>query len=209
MKTLILTLSLTFFAGLAYCQNFEGEMIYKNSFTSKLPALTNERLEALIGNKQEYFIKDGNYKSLTNGGMISMQLYDKQSNKIYNKSPNSDTLYWLDASINTDNVTGYEIRKNAETVLGYQCDALVLKTRTGTMTLYYSDKFKLDSLAYKKHQYGNWAFFTAKSGALPLKTIVENAQFKMESVVTEIKPMKLETSFFKIGAGVPVKMSVE
>ena len=209
MKTLILTLSLILATGLAYCQSFEGEMIYKNSFTSKIPALTNERLVALIGNKQEYFIKGGEYKSLTNGGMITMQLYDKQSNRIYNKRPNSDTLYWLDASVNTDNVTGYEIKKNAETVLGYPCDALILTTRSGTTTLYYSDKFKLDSSAYKKHQYGNWAFFTEKCGALPLKMIIENAQFRMESVVTEIKPMKLEASFFKIGAGVAVKMSAE
>ena len=209
MKTLILTLSLTLTAGMAYCQNFEGEMILKYSFTSKTPALTSERLEALIGNKQEYFIKDGDYKSLLNGGMITMQLYDKQSNRIYNKRPNSDTLYWLDASVNADNVTGYEIKKNAATVLGYPCDALILTTKTGTTTLYYSNKFKLDSSDYKKHQYGNWAFFTAKSGALPLKTIIENAQFKIEMVVTEIKPMKLEDSFFKIGAGVPVKMSAK
>ena len=209
MRTLILTLSLTLTAGMAYCQNFEGEMILKNSFTSKIPALTNERLEALIGTKQEYFIKDGDYKSLTNGGMITMQLYDKQSNRIYNKRPNSDTLYWLDASVNADEVTGYEIKKNAETVLGYPCDALILTTKTGTTTLYYSNKFKLDSLDYKKHQYGNWAFFTAKSGALPLKMIIENAQFRVESVATEIKPMKLETSFFKVGDHVTVKMSGE
>jgi len=209
MKTLILTLSLTLTAGLAYSQNFEGEMILKNTFTSKIPALTNERLEALIGNKQEYFIKDGDYKSLANGKIITMQLYDKQSNKIYNKRPNSDTLYWFNASVNTDNVTGYEIKKNAETVLGYPCDALILTTKSGTMTLYYSTKFKLDSSDYKNHQYGNWAFFTARSGALPLKTIIENAQFKMESVVTEIKPMKLETSFFRIEAGVPIKMTAE
>src|ERR1700754_2172572 len=159
MRTLILTLSLTLTAGLAYCQNFEGEMILKNSFTSKLPALTNARLEALVGTRQEYFIKDGDYKSLSNGSMIAMQLYDKQSNRIYNKRPNSDTLYWLDASVNTDNVTKFEIKKNAETVLGYPCDAIVLTTRSGTMTLYYNAKFKLDSSAYRQHQFGNWAFF--------------------------------------------------
>jgi hypothetical protein len=209
MKTLILTLTLTLTAGMAYCQNFEGEMILKNSFTSKTPALTRERLEALIGNKQEYFIKDGDYKSLSNGGMITMQLFDKQSNRIYNKRPNSDTLYWLDASVNADNVTGYEIKKNAATILGYPCDALILTTKTGTTTLYYCDKFKLNGSDYKKHQFGNWAFFTAKAGALPLKTIIENAQFKIEMVVTEIKPMKLEASFFKVAAGVPVKMSTE
>lgn len=65
--------------------------------------------------------------------MITMQLYEKQSNRIYNKRPNSDTLYWLDASISTNNVTRYEIKKNAETMLGYPCDAIVLTTRTGTM----------------------------------------------------------------------------
>ena len=138
-----------------------------------------------------------------------MELYDKPTNRIYHTKPGSDTLYWFDASVNPDKVTGYEIKKNAETILGYTCDAIVVKTATMTLTYFYCDKFKLNSQDYTKHQFGNWDFFTAKCGTLPLKTIIERGQFKVESVATEILPKKLDGGFFKVSGGGPVKMSFE
>ena len=68
MKKLILALTLLLsLASLA--QSFEGEIIYKNSLKSKNPKMTDEQWSQMMGDKQEYFIKQGNYKSLTNGTM--------------------------------------------------------------------------------------------------------------------------------------------
>lgn len=209
MKPIVLTLSLTLATLFAYCQNFEGEIVYKVNVITTLPSALQQQLVTMIGNQQEYYISNGYYKSLSNGALVTMELYDKPANRIYHTKPKSDTLYWFDASVNSDSVTGYEIRKNAETVLGYTCDVMVVKTTQQTLTYYYCDKFKLNSRDYTKHQYGNWDFFTAKCGTLPLKTIIERGQFKVESVATEILPMKLEASFFKVRAGGPVKMSFE
>lgn len=47
-----------------------------------------------------------------------MQLYDYKTNRIYNKTPQSDALNWFDASANTDEVISFEIKKNAEKILG-------------------------------------------------------------------------------------------
>ena len=164
-----------------YAQNFEGEIIYKNTFRSKIPNLSNEQLGQYIGNTQEYYIKGGDYKSITNGQALSVQLYNYVDNRIYNKTRKSDTLY----------------------------DALVLKTKTGTTTMYFSDRFKVDSDKFKKHFFGNWAFYTQKANALPLKIVVENAQFKMESTAIEIKPMRLDQNIFKIDSSAPIKESFD
>ena len=68
MKKLILTLTL--FSSIAtFGQSFEGEIIYRNSLKSKNPKMTDEQWTQMMGSKQEYFIKQGNYKSVTNGTM--------------------------------------------------------------------------------------------------------------------------------------------
>jgi hypothetical protein len=77
-------------------QNFEGEVTYMNKFKSQIKNLSDEQLEKMIGSKENYFIKGGNYKSILNGQTLVMQLYDVKSNRLYNQKFNSDTLYWFD-----------------------------------------------------------------------------------------------------------------
>lgn len=204
---LILLAALVLSIAFAYGQNFEGEIIYSNHFTSKMQNFTDEQLGAMIGTKQEYLIKGGNYKSFLNGQSITMQLYDYKTNRIYNRKSNSDTLYWFDASKNTDEVVNFEVKKNAEQILGNNCDAIIMKTKTGTTTIYYASKYKVDSRIYENHHYSNWAFYVGKTKSLPLKTIVETNQFKMESTATEIKPIELGDDYFNIDPKTPVKKS--
>lgn len=191
----------------AHGQNFEGEIVYSNHFTSKMQNFTDEQLNTMIGTKQEYFIKSGNYKSFSNGQSITMQLYDYKTNRIYNRKATSDTLYWFDASVNTDEVISFEIKKNAEQILGNNCDAIIMKTKTGTTTIYYSPKYEVDSKIYENHNYSNWAFYVSKTKSLPLKTVIETNQFRMESTAVEIKPPELGDNYFNIDPKTPIKKS--
>lgn len=204
MSLLFLTM-LTF---VARSQNFEGKMVSRITIKSKIPGLPDERLSNMLGLSQDYFIKGGKYKSLSNGQMITMQIYDPTTNKLYNKRPNSDTLYWMDAGENEDEVTSYEIKKNAETILGNLCDALILTTKTGTTIYYYSSKYRLDKAKFANHNFGNWSFLAAKAGALPLKSVIENKQFRLEMTATEITPMALTDAMFAIPSNAPVKMGM-
>lgn len=204
---LVIFLCLLFSATTSFSQHFEGEVVYSNHFTSKMKNFTDEQLSTMIGTKQEYFIREGNYKSFLNGQSVTVQLYDYKANRIYNRTPKSDTLYWFDASVNTDGVISYEIKKNAEQILGNNCDAIIMNTKTGTTTIFYTTRYKVDSKAYLNHNYGNWSFFTSKTGSLPLKTIIETNQFKMVSTATEIKSMKLGQEYFNVDAKTPTKKS--
>ena len=207
MTKLIAVASFIMVSGFVHAQTFEGEVVYKNTCKSNIPGLSDEKLGSLIGAKQEYYIKDGHYKSLSEGTTITVQLYDDKTNRLYNKTPASDTLFWFDASNNTDSVISYEIEKEMQNVLGIQCNVLIAKTKTGTTTFFYNNKYKVNSSRFRNHNYGNWAFFVLKTGALPLKTIIESNQFRIENTAVEIKPLKLEEGFFEIGPNTPIKKS--
>lgn len=189
-------------------QTFEGKLVYQNSYISKLAQVKSEQFNAMMGTTQEYFIKGGNYKSVTNGSFAQMQLYVQSDNKLYNKLATSDTLYWMDGKSNNDEVVKYEILKNQEEVLGVRCDALVVETKSGKTTYYFnSEKYVVDPNQYKEHKFGNWSFLMDKIKSLPLKFVMENAQFKMTSVAIEAKEQKIDGKFFKLPEGVPTKAS--
>jgi len=204
VRTMLLCL-LTLLSSGVRSQHFEGKMVFKITVKSKIPGLSDERLNNMLGSSQDYFIKGGKYKSLFNGQMITMRIYDPTTHKIYNKHPNSDTLYWMDAGKNDDKVTGFEIKKNEETILGNPCDALVLTTKKGTTIYYYNNKYGLDKIKFVAHKFMNWSFLATKAGALPLKTTIENKQLRVEMTATEITPMTLTDAMFAIPANAPMK----
>lgn len=117
--------------------------------------MTDEQWTQMMGSKQEYFIKNGNYKSVTNGTMSQRQIYNNKDNKVYTKMSNSETVLWNDASINSDEVLKSEIKKNAATILGYSCDELILTCKSGIQKYYYSSKLAVDIKLFENHKYGN------------------------------------------------------
>jgi len=196
-----LTFLLTLFASLTiFGQTFEGEIVYQNTFKSKAANLTDQQLLSMIGSKQEYYIKKGNYKSITNGTFTQWQLYVNADNKLYNKMSNSETILWNDGSVNADEVLSTVLNKGVTEILGYKCDELILTCKSGTQKYYFNSKLSVDTKLYSNHKYGNWYDYLSKANALPLKSIIENAQFTMESIATEIKPMQLDDKLFALPA---------
>jgi hypothetical protein len=208
MNTNRLLLFLIFLSATAkgYSQEaFEGKIIYQNSFQSKNSSVSSEQMRVLLGEKQEYFIKSGNYKSYTNGVGITMQLYNSETNKLYNETSRSDTLYWFDANVKSDVVISYELVKNKTKILGEDCDALVLKTQNGKTTYYYTSKYPVDFAKYQMHSYGNWNYYLSKAKSVPLKIVIENEQFKMESTALKIEAEQLADDFFTVSVNTPIK----
>jgi len=121
--------------------------------------------------------------------------------------PKTDTLYWFDATINTDSVISFILQKDALVVLNRKCNALIVKTVDGTTTFYFDNSLKLDKNFYGQHKYGNCSFFTSHTGALPLKTNIDTKVFRIESTAIQIIPMKLLESDFSIDSKTPTKKS--
>ena len=89
MSKTITFLVATFLAITSFGQSFEGKIVYQCTYKSKFPNVSDEQLTQLMGSTQEYLIKDGDYKSITNGASFQWQLYRHADNKLYSKIANS------------------------------------------------------------------------------------------------------------------------
>jgi hypothetical protein len=207
MKRTIILLVVVLFTVASFGQNFEGKIVYKNSYKSKIPNVTDAQFTTMMGTLQDYFIKDGNYKSVTNGSFLQWQLFVNRDNRLYNKMASSETILWNDAAINADEVISAEINKGAIEILGYQCDELILTCKSGIQKYYFNIKLAVNSQLFNNHKFGNWYEFLSRTNSLPLKMIVDNNQYTIESTATEVKEMKLEDSFFELPIGVKTMKS--
>ncbi len=206
MKYLFFLLTL-FLSISSFCQSFEGKVTYTNTYKSKMPAVTDEQLTAMMGTTQEYYIKGGDYKSVFNGTFMQWQLYINKDNKMYNKMSNSAALLWNDGATNTDEVLEATVNKTATEILGYKCDELVLTCKSGVQKYYFNASLAIDSKLYALHLFGNWHEFLSRTNALPLKSIVDNSQFYLESVATEVKTQQLNAQFFALPADAKIMKS--
>ncbi len=188
-----------------YAQTFEGKISYQNKYTSRMKDPNSEQLAALMGTTQEYYIKDGNYKTVTNGTLAQWQLYNNKENKLFYKMSNSADIIWSDGSVNEDTVIKIEKNKNAEIILGYSCDELILYTKGGAQKYYYNAKLSINPALFANHKYGNWYAYVKSAKAIPLKIVITNSQFTLENVATEIKKMKLEDNLFRLPENVTLK----
>jgi hypothetical protein len=189
---------LSLYSGAA--QSFEGKVIYKNSFKSKSAGLKDEQLDTMFGNIQDYYIKGSDYKSVSNGTFLQAQLYISKENKFLSKTANADTFQSIDASINQDEILKTELQKGILEVLGYPCDELILTCKSGIQKYYFNSKLPIEAEQFKGHQYANWYAYLKLSGALPLKMIIDNQQFHLESQAIEVLPMVLVPDEFQLAA---------
>jgi hypothetical protein len=190
----------TLFAITSFGQTFEGKIVYKNTYKSKMPNVTDDQLTTMMGSTQEYFIKNGDYKSIANGSFFQSQLYVNKDNKLYSKMANSEFLLWNDGATNPDEILKAEVNKGITEILGYKCDELILTCKSGTQKYYFNTKLSVDAKLFVNHKFGNWYDFISKSNSLPLKSIIDNGQFTLESVAIEVKEMKLDKTIFDLPA---------
>jgi hypothetical protein len=202
MKSAFFAIFLVFSCFLVSGQSFEGEIIYHNTYKSKQPAVSNDQLNGALGATENYYIKGGNYKAEVNGALMQWQLYVNSDNKLYSKLATSPIILWNDGATNDDEVLSTELHKDAVDILGYKCDELVLKCKSGIQKYYFSTKLPVDSKLFSRHQYGNWYAYLSKANAIPLKMVIENERFNMESIATELKPMTLDNIMFILPQGV-------
>ncbi len=163
----------------------------------------------MLGSKLEYYIKEGNYKSVTNGTLMQWQRYRNQENKFYSKMSNSEIAFWNDASVNDNPVISFEINKGVIEILGYQCDELILNCKKGVQKYYFSPELAVDISLFEKHKFGNWYEIIKHTKSLSLKSSVEDKifLFTMEMIATEVKEMKLQESEFELPKGIKTQKS--
>lgn len=202
---LILTFFLTTLT--VFAQDFEGKIFYSSTYKSNNPQMTDQQWSSMLGSTQEYSIKGTNYKTIANGSLLQWQLYLGKDNKSYTKMASSEVVYWKDASIQDDEVLKAEIHKNATEILGYKCDELILTCKSGVQKYYFNAKIAVNPNSFSKHKFGNWSDYLSKSNALPLKLVIETAQFTIESTATAVEPMQINSIDFELPTGIKTAKS--
>jgi len=204
MRALLICIICLCISATLWAQNFEGKIVYQLNYKSKTSKFTDKQLATMLGTKQEYYVKGGDYKTINPSVLGEWHLYINQENKYYSKKPDSDLLSWNDGASYNDPVLNSNVTKNAIKVKGYNCDELVLTCKSGVQKYYFSDSLKVDYKLYQKHKYGNYDAYTAQAKALPLKLIIETEYFTLESVAVEIVPQVLSSDIFTLPAGLKV-----
>jgi hypothetical protein len=188
-------------------QNFEGKVTYQNTYKSKVPNVTDALFTEMMGTLQEYNFKGGNYRSVSNGTFLQWQLYVNKDNKLYTKFSNSPAILWNDGAVNPDSVLKTELNKGVVDILGHKCDELILTCTSGVQKYYFNSALKVDPKLFENHKFGNWSQYLSQSKALPLKMMIDNAQFSMVSVATVIQPQKIDDQFFALPADAQLQKS--
>ena len=182
-----------------FSQSFEGVITFQNTYNGKSKNVNGNQLNALMGTKQEYYIKYNNYASLLNGLFIKKQIYLGKENRGYTITGQSDTAYWEDYKINKDSMVSQQITLNKDTVLGIPCDLLVVQSKSSKTYYYFNSKnLTVDPSIFKNHNYGNWYSVISITKSIPLKTIFENEQFQMVSTAVKIEKLTVEDSIFDL-----------
>ena len=207
MKFLKVAALLLAVSTVSLAQSFEGKIIYQNSYKSKTPNVSDAQFNEMMGTKQEYFIKGAEYMTSTNGTFFQWQIYSSKTNLLYSKMSNSTSVFTNDAATNPDEIVKSEVNKGAATILGKKCDELILTCKNGVQKYYYSSEPKIDASLYAKHKFGNWSDVLAKTNAMPLKIVIDNQQFSVESVAVEVTPFKVSDKIFELPAGSKIEKS--
>lgn len=188
-------------SGSLLAQGFEGTIKYSNEIKSKMENITSIQFTQMLGNTQDYFIKGNHYKSVSNGAVLQWQLYVPTENKLYSKTSNTDVLLWNDGAENKDSVLSARIVSNADTVLGFVCDKLILNCVGGLQEYEFNKTVaQVDASLFTKHKVGNWYDVVSRTGALPLKYKLDNPQFTLTSTAIAITPLQLDDAFFRLPA---------
>ena len=199
MKNIILMCLFLFVKMGVSAQNFEGIVTYKNLYKSKIPDLTDQQLTQALGSMQQYLIKEGNYKTKSNGTLLRWQIYKESDTKLYTKMSNAQELTVTDVTNLKDSVISIKLNKGAYNYLGTVCDELVIVSKEGVQKLYFNSTIlKVDAEKFKGFKFNNWYTYLTYANALPVRILIDNDKFTLDDVRSSLESIKEQVSAFPV-----------
>ncbi|TRX00130.1 DUF4412 domain-containing protein [Flavobacterium gawalongense] len=192
-----------------YSQSFEGTITYKNELINPDPATItqetwNTQTMTSLGERGyillKYYYKGNHYMSESIvGNEEGYQMYDPISKLVYDWQKGSSQATASNTTISTEVVSGIEYLNDKETILGIECNILVITSNEGTMKLWYNKEYlKMDALLYSGHKSGNFEYILNEIGCLPLRIEQKGNMTHAIQTAIEIKEQKLENTIFTL-----------
>lgn len=190
-----------------FSQSFEGIVTYKNEFLNPDPETItqeswNAQTLASLGERGyillKYYYKGDRYKSeSTEGDKEAFQMYDPISKLVYDWQKDSSQATTSNTTISTEEILGFEYLNEKETVLGIECNMLVITSNEGTMKLWYNnDYLKKEASLFSGHKSGNLEYILQKIGCIPLKIELKGSMIHAVQTVLKINSQTVDDSIF-------------
>lgn len=197
----LITLCLYFIISTAYGQ-FAGIVTYKDVYISKNPDISGTAFEKFIGTKRELHIQGAFYKTVHYGESKSIIIYRGDENKAYRFKEGADTIFLIDASLDTLSKIGNpKVEESDEVILGLKCKRLIIKSQLGTTTYYFNERYLISPSDFKNHRLESWDFYTAMAKSVPLKIVFDGEEIGFTSTAIKVEPEKLSDETFRIAKG--------
>ena len=203
----LIALSLTAFSFNAKAQNFSGKIIYVNTFTDLRKNDITDRMVSYFGKQTSYFINDSNYKAYNENNKL-LYLYNSTINTYYSVDRKTNTAEKINAETVTAKKIKSKVLQDKETICGYECTSVEVKTETGTTVYYFTPLITIDKTKYSKHNYGEWnSCLDATNGAVPLKIVYTDKKvgYIWTAVAKEVSKLDLTQSDFVFPTDINVK----
>lgn len=205
-KSIFLLLFYLPYLALAQSRFFEGIVHYQNQFEINNSNIDPSFLENEYGTSSISYYKNGSHLQLFDRGYLYLQLYRPDLNRVYYQHHAGDTLYYFDAARDDDFILDYQVKKRQDTVLGFVCDELFVRTRNSKRYFYYNrQRLKLDPKAYKKYAFGKKDWIINQMKAIYLRYVGETDAFTVITTAAKIEEKVLSDSRFELPPHVAVK----
>jgi len=155
-----------------------------------------------MGDTTVFTTKKGSFKEISNGRFKPFQLYNTaEPTKLYYKeNVQSDTLFYIDYNRYSNFRNSYKIEKNADTILGYVCHKLIVKSKTKNSEThyYFAPKLKQNPEHYKEFKHDDLNNLMRLTESIILKydnfgggMVITREAVKVESVRIPKRKLKI------------------
>jgi hypothetical protein len=181
--------------------DFEGTIIYEYDYFPKDEAYDKQEMAEQFGQHATTYFKNGFYKEVSDAVIMDYQLFRNDDSAYYFQNGGSkDTLWKMNVGMVENQEFSYEIQKNADTIMGYQCDALKVKDQYGTKTYYYNRTIATDPKQYANFKGSNKNKIVAIMESLYLKLEMEYDLYTVKVVAKKVERMPLDEETFQLPA---------
>ena len=179
--------------------DFEGIITYEYAYFPKTDDYDKAQMTEQFGQHATTYFKNGHYKEISDAVIMSYQLFRNEDSAYYfQNGQGKDTLWKMNVATVDAQEFSYELVENADTISGYQCDALIVKDQYGTKTYYYNKTIATDPKQYANFKGSNKNKIVAIMESLYLKLEMEYDLYSVEVIAKKVDRLALEEYVFSL-----------
>lgn len=181
-------------------ENFEGVLKSKVTYISKIDTLSAQQIYGQDSETNTTYLKDGFFLVNSSTDFMSMMLWRYSDTTLYYFNESSGDTLWFDrTNSHPSKILEYKIIQNADTILDYVCDALIiLDNKDKVISYYYSPELPLSPEFYVNASNSSKYEIMKLIQSVTLRMRIESRYGIMESEVVKILHEKLDDELFDL-----------